>query len=487
MQKHAASHLHYDFRLEWDGVLLSWAVPKGPDLDPAQKRLAMRVEDHPIDYADFEGIIPAGQYGGGTVMVWDHGTWEPVGDARLGLAEGHLKFLLQGEKLRGGWMLVRRGGKSGSADERTWFLFKERDAFAGGKKPITAAKPLSVVTGRDMDQIAADEDRIWSADGEVKTKKKPAAAALGAPAKPRAAIRLRPTAGRESRRAVPRRPAARPPRAIRRPTFVAGVRLTHPDKVLYPGQGLTKLDLAHYYQQVSQWMLPHVVGRPLALVRCPAGQGKTCFFQKHPGEGALKHLAQVDVSLSGQPEYNLAIRNEASLIELVQMGVLEIHVWGSLAKRLEKPDRLIFDLDPDPSVQWPQVVTAAREVRLVLEQLELTSFLKTTGGKGLHVVVPIRPRTPWDEAKAFCKAVADLIVRAAPDRYIAKMSKARAEGKDLCRLSPQWSGSDFGGPLFHPLASWSAGQRADFLGRAIAETPFRPIHGQQLDDPARQA
>ena len=208
VQKHAASHLHYDFRLEWDGVLLSWAVPKGPDLDPAQKRLAMRVEDHPIDYADFEGIIPAGEYGGGTVMIWDQGTWEPVGDARLGLSEGHLKFVIHGEKLRGGWMLVRRGGKSGPTDERTWFLFKERDQFAGGKTSITAAKPLSVVTGRDLDQIAADEDRVWSAEGEVKTKtkKKPAAASVRLRRqKPRAANNPRTTAGGpEARRAAAR-------------------------------------------------------------------------------------------------------------------------------------------------------------------------------------------------------------------------------------------------------------------------------------------
>ena len=210
---------------------------------------------------------------------------------------------------------------------------------------------------------------------------------------------------------------------------VAGVRLTHPDKVLYPEQGLTKYDLASYYQQVSEWMLPWVVGRPLALVRCPGGSGKPCFFQKHPGEGAPKHLAQVDISLTGKPEYNLAIKNVASLIELVQMGVLEIHVWGSTAKRLEKPDRLIFDLDPDPSVAWPQVVAAAREVRLLLEEFELISFLKTTGGKGLHIVVPIQRRTSWEDAKAFCKGVADLIVRAAPDRYIATMSKAARKGK----------------------------------------------------------
>jgi bifunctional non-homologous end joining protein LigD len=199
--------------------------------------------------------------------------------------------------------------------------------------------------------------------------------------------------------------------------------------VLYPEQGLTKLDLADYYMRVAEWMLPHVVNRPLALVRCPNGRGKPCFFQKHPGEGGPTHLKPVNISQSGSAEFNMVIKDAAGLIELVQMGVLEIHIWGSQAKNLEKPDRLIFDLDPDPAVEWPQVITAAREVKLVLEELGLVTFLKTTGGKGLHLVVPVQARTEWDEAKAFCKAVADLIVRAAPDRFIATMSKAARKGK----------------------------------------------------------
>jgi bifunctional non-homologous end joining protein LigD len=176
-------------------------------------------------------------------------------------------------------------------------------------------------------------------------------------------------------------------------------------------------------------MLPLVAGRPLALVRCPAGQGEHCFFQKHPGSVKPKHLAQIDVSLTATPEYHLGIKDVASLVELVQMGVLEIHVWGTTARRLEKPDRLIFDLDPDPAAEWPRMVTAAREVRLLLKELGLASFLKTTGGKGLHVVVPIQPRLGWDEVKQFSRSVADLIVRAAPERYIATMSKARRKGK----------------------------------------------------------
>jgi bifunctional non-homologous end joining protein LigD len=210
---------------------------------------------------------------------------------------------------------------------------------------------------------------------------------------------------------------------------VAGVRLSHPDKVLYPEDGITKRDLATYYEQVADWMLPHVENRLLSLVRCPAGSGQKCFFQKHPGEGTSEHLRRFKVTEKSKTEDYLALYDVQGLVSLVQMGVLEIHLWGSQADQFEKPDRLIFDLDPDPSVNWPQVVTAAKEVRLLLEELDLTSFIKTTGGKGLHIVVPIRRRTSWNDAKTFCRTVADFLVAAAPDCYIATMSKAARKGK----------------------------------------------------------
>jgi bifunctional non-homologous end joining protein LigD len=211
------------------------------------------------------------------------------------------------------------------------------------------------------------------------------------------------------------------------PAVVEGVELSNPQKLLYPKDGITKLDLAHYYQQVAEWMLPYVKNRLLSLVRCPAGSGQACFFQKHPGASELEHLRYVDVD--GESEEYLTVDDLGGLISLVQLGVLEIHVWGSLADRYEKPDRLILDLDPDPAVEWAKVVSASRQVRLLLEELGLESFVKTTGGKGLHVVVPIQRRTSWDDAKAFCRAVADVMVAAAPSEYIAKMSKAARKGK----------------------------------------------------------
>ena len=404
IQKHDASHLHYDFRLELGGVLVSWAVPKGPSLDPAVKRLAMRVEDHPIEYGSFEGIIPKGEYGGGAVLIWDQGTWEPVGDAKKGLREGSLKFTLYGKKLHGGWMLVRRGGKRSEPGERHWFLFKERDKYADPSVDVTAKLPLSVASGRDLEVIAKSADRVWGPDGEVstgRTKK----------AKPVKSKTVKPKAPKETH------------------SEVAGVRLSHPDKILYPADGITKFDLARYYEQVADWMLPLVAGRLISLVRCPAGSEHKCFFQKHPGEGAFENMRRYRVREKTATEDYLVIQNLSDLISLVQMSVLEIHVWGSRADQIDRPDRLIFDLDPDEGVGWPRVVAAAKEVRLLLEEIGLTSFLKTTGGKGLHIVVPIQRRTSWANAKAFCRAVADFLVAAAPDRYIATMSKAARKGK----------------------------------------------------------
>ena len=160
----------------------------------------------------------------------------------------------------------------------------------------------------------------------------------------------------------------------------------------------------------------------------PTGR-QILFFQKHPDKGTSKHLHQVNVSLGDTPEYNLVVKDTAGLFSLVQMGVLEIHAWGCLADKIEMPDRLVFDLDPDPAMPWPEVIAAAREIRELLEELGLKSFLKTTGGKGLHMVMPVRPRLEWEEAKAFCRAVVELIVRASPQRYVATMSKAARKGK----------------------------------------------------------
>jgi bifunctional non-homologous end joining protein LigD len=404
IQKHRASHLHYDFRLELDGVLKSWAVPKGPCLDPSVKRLAMQVEDHPVEYGSFEGTIPQGEYGGGTVMLWDRGSWEPIGDAREGYRSGKLKFILHGKKLQGGWMLVRTR-RGADDDHRQWLLFKERDDEA---RPLTKGNvldkaALSVASGRDLDEIAMDEHAVWGANKKT-------------------------TRAKTKKTSRPKRSAKSGDDGAQSERF-AGVRLTSPEKVLYPEHGITRLELARYYQSVAEWMLPCIEDRPLVLVRCPDGRGKACFFQKHPGAGSPQAFHQIPIKEKNKTENYVMVDDVAGLISLAQIGALEVHAWGSRADKLENPDRMIFDLDPAPDVSWPWVVQSARQVRGFLEELRLESFVKTTGGKGLHIVVPIDRKHDWNEVKEFCKAVAALIVTADPEHYTSNMSKAARPGK----------------------------------------------------------
>jgi bifunctional non-homologous end joining protein LigD len=220
-------------------------------------------------------------------------------------------------------------------------------------------------------------------------------------------------------------------------TEVEGVRLTSPDKILYPEQGITKGELAAYYQAIAPWMLPHVARRPVTMVRCPVGHEKKCFYQRHAGSGVLPQLKAVTVP--GFDDPYLYIDDVAGLIAMVQMGTLEIHPWGVTLDVLDKPDRVIFDLDPDESLTFADVIAAALEVRQRLADLSLTSFVKTTGGKGLHVVLPIDPVTPWPQVKAWSKKLSGEMAADAPDRYLLRISKAERVGRifiDYLRNDP---------------------------------------------------
>ncbi len=717
IQKHDASRLHYDLRLELDGVLKSWAVPKGPSLDPSRKRLAVQVEDHPVDYAGFEGTIPEEEYGGGTVMVWDRGTWEPEGDPDQGLNRGHLTFRLQGEKLQGGWNLVRMD-RASDPEKKNWLLIKKRDAEARSDPPKDASDldDRSVLTGRTLEEIASGEDLPKSNPGDlfaVQGARKapmpdPPSPQLAVPAKQpprgdawlheikydgyrilcvkdrgevrlitrnrkdwsdrfphvsRAAAALPPDSfildgevvvlradgtpdfqalqnilkGRTSERAgyyvfdllhgegrdltpvpleerkrilqrllkgvspplvfsdairgnghrvyeqacrmgfegivskradspyEPRRtrtwvkvkcvkrqefviggfsepsgarsgfgalllgyhddesrlvyagrvgtgftektlqglykkltslerktsPFHNPPtgreagsvhwvrptltaevefsgwtddRILRQASFkglrpdkpaeevtleipqpvqapasgrnpghrrnrVAGVALTNPDRILYPKQGLTKLDLARYYEHVADRILPHLEDRPLTLVRCPEGHEDDCFYQKHLDEQIPGTLMEVPIREKEEERVYAAVRDLPGIISLVQLGVLEIHPWGARRDKLERPDRMIFDLDPGPGIRPKHLVEALNLLHTLLDDLDLQSFLKTTGGKGFHVVVPLERRATWDEVKTFAGKAADRMVRTNPDLLVSKMSKAERRGR----------------------------------------------------------
>ncbi len=720
IQKHAARRLHYDFRLELNGVLKSWAVPEGPSLIANKKRLAVHVEDHPLEYGGFEGVIPKGEYGAGTVMVWDHGTWTPEFDAEFGYRKGHLKFRLDGEKLKGVWHLVRMAPKPREKQE-AWLLFKSDDEAA--RKPeapdILVEMPDSATTGRDIAAIERDQDRVWSSrQGEVvksgaagrarkildpsalpKAKSAelpawvepclpspvetapsgkdwvheikydgyrvqariengrvalltrqgldwterfpgvaPAAAALPvksalidgeivvhteagiasftalvdtlksgagtlvlyafdllyldgfdlreAPLKDRKAAlgkiiaangdnnRIRFSehiagdgstifrhASRLGLEGIISKMASSPYRSGRSKTWlkmkaaytgafvVAGfipstvdthavgalvlgehrdgklqpsghvgsgftadsaralwqkldplrtrtaplkdetatakgvkwvepvvtaeieyrsrtgsdlirhavfrrlledsepadtrrndaaprtrmrdpvplVRLTNPGRLFWPEQGITKQGLADFYTEIADWILPHIAGRALSLLRCPGGVTEQCFFQKHRWAG-LSNAAR-PVPIPDEAEPMIAIDDLGGLLELVQAGVLEIHPWGSMADRPELPDRATLDLDPGDGVPWERVIDAAIDVRDRLSKLGLRSFVKTTGGKGLHVVFPLVPKADWDSVKRFTQRVAEDMARERPDRYTANMAKRDRRGR----------------------------------------------------------
>jgi bifunctional non-homologous end joining protein LigD len=219
--------------------------------------------------------------------------------------------------------------------------------------------------------------------------------------------------------------------------IVEGVRLTSPDKILWPEQGVTKNELAEYYLAVAEVMLPHVARRPVTMVRCPAGAEKKCFYQRHAASGVLPQLKEVPIP--GFDEPYLYIEDAAGLVAMVQMGTLEIHPWGVTVERPDRPDRIVFDLDPDESLGFADVVRATLEVRERLAALGLQSFVKTTGGKGLHIVLPIEPVAEWRAAKAFAKSFSEAMAADSPGRYLTKISKAERSGRifiDYLRNDP---------------------------------------------------
>lgn len=741
IQKHAATRLHYDFRLELDGVLKSWAVTRGPSFNPADKRLAVETEDHPVSYGDFEGTIPKGEYGGGTVMLWDQGTWEPVGDPHEGLEKGDLKFRLHGERLSGEWVLARMRSRPEDRGRSNWLLIKHRDDVSNedDAEAWLETQGKSIVSGRIMDEIAKGDKQWHAGHAEKKpkpkatgSKKKPASlsqnrsghltfiepelatladampsgvnwvhelkfdgyrvqvlidadgvrlltrkgldwshrfaplprlfdrldvssaiidgeivaaepdgshsfralqAVLGkeksdaplqyyafdllhlngedltrlplierkarlqallkdaaldgriiysehftdrndaflnqicglgmegliskradAPyargrgkawlkskchkrqevviggftepthahrgigallmgyydngefiyagkcgtgftvdtamdlrkrldpltletSKTGAFAAVPPEVRREARYVTPKLVCEiaftewTPDGRLRHPSFqglredkpakevgrdipihtetverapagrrivtktktkgadVGGITITHPERIVYPADDVTKLDVAEYYHAVANHILPHIVNRPISMIRCPEGIGDQCFFQRHLGQGRIDHVHDTGIEVNGRNQEYVMIDDIRGLISLAQWGVMEIHPWGCKAYEPDLPDRMIFDLDPDPEATWKDVTDGAAEVRQRMKEFGLKSFLKTTGGKGLHVVVPIKPKFHWDAIKAFTRAVAQSMAHDSPDHYIATASKSARKGK----------------------------------------------------------
>ncbi|MBP0494271.1 non-homologous end-joining DNA ligase [Roseomonas indoligenes] len=403
VQKHDATRLHYDFRLELNGVLKSWAVTRGPSLDPAEKRLAVEVEDHPVEYGGFEGTIGAG-YGAGTVMLWDRGTWEPDSeDPTADLEAGRLRFTLHGERLRGAWHLVRMRPR-GREKKHNWLLIKDEDGEArpGDADALLEAHDRSVSTDRDMGAIA----------GKPREPANPAA-------------KKRAKAAPESAREPAIEPA-RPRRAATPAIKVAGVAITHPDKLLWPEDGITKHDLAAYMEAVAPRLLPWIAGRPLSLLRAPDGLSGDRFFQRHAGRGTSALITHV--TPRGETSPLLQVDTPEALVALAQSGVLEIHPWPALSKAVTKPDRLILDLDPAEDLPFAAVVEAAQTLRRRMEEANLVPYCKTTGGKGLHLVAPVQGAT-WKSLHARAAALCDTLAQDSPDHFTTESAKSAREGR----------------------------------------------------------
>ena len=376
VQEHHASVLHYDFRLEADGVLKSWSVPKGPSKDPSVKRLAVQVEDHPVAYATFEGTIPQGQYGGGMVKIWDRGTYESLMDRKAGpqtaaeaIEAGRIEFEMHGERLQGKFALIRM--KPRGKGKPQWLLMKLKDEFAEAGSEGEEARP--------------------------KAARPKAKATVAAPAK-------------ASNGKAPARSE-----------------LTHPDRVMYPDAGLTKKDVFAYYRKVAVHLLPFLKDRPITLERLPEGlaEGGPHFWQKDTPASYPGWIPRVELETEqGKPVHYALVNDEATLLYLVNQGTLTFHVWASRVRDLDRPDFVLFDLDPGKA-SFADVVEVAHAVKAELDGLGAPSFVKTSGKTGLHVLTPWTKDGGFDEARGWALEIAGRVAEANPKLATVEIRKAK--------------------------------------------------------------
>ena len=404
VQRHRARRLHYDLRFEMDGVLVSWAVPRGPTLDPKARRMAVHVEDHPLEYADFEGVIPAGEYGGGDVIVWDRGTWEPHGtdDPVAAVAAGELHAEVHGSKLHGRLVLVRRGEAEADGKEQ-WILLHKRDDHAV-EGWDAEDHPTSVLSGRTNEEVLADPDRLWRSD-------LPAAEAsmeLKVPDVPGPSddeLAALDELGGAGTWAV----------------FGRRLRLTNLDKELFPpgddGVPVTKRELIRYTARIAPVVLPYLRGRALNLHRYPEGAGQKGFWHKQVPAHAPAWLPRWDnpEADEGETSTYLVVDEPAELVWAANFGALEWHAWTSLSADPHRPTYALFDIDPGPATAWEDALLLARLHRDAFEHLGVQANPKLTGRRGIQIWVPIDVGPGFDETRKWVERVSKTVGAVVPE------------------------------------------------------------------------
>jgi bifunctional non-homologous end joining protein LigD len=450
VQRHRATRLHYDLRFEIGGVLVSWAVPKGPTLNPDVRHAAFHVEDHPIEYIDFEGVIPAGEYGGGDVIVWDAGTWEPHNagpDVAAAVAEGELHAELHGEKLRGRFVLVRTGQDAAGSDtagqknagKEPWLLLHKHDDFAvGGWDPED--HPRSVLSGRTNDEVKADPDRLWRSDLPA------AQASIALRAEPPEATQ--PADGAQlSDRAQPSdvtQPGGSPsedelaeldalPASGVWHIFGRELKITNLDKVLFPGREdeapVTKRDFLRYTAQIAPVALPYLADRPLNMNRYPNGVGTKGFWHKELPTHAPNWLPQWENPDAdpGETRTYLVVNEPAALVWAANFGALEWHAWTSRTDQPRQPTYALIDIDPGDSTSWEDILVLARLHRTAFEHLRVLALPKVTGQRGIQVWVPIERGPSFDETRQWVEQLSRTVGAVVPELLSWKW-EVRARG-----------------------------------------------------------